>query len=94
LATFAVHLDRAPTADVKIPLVVGDASAISIDKTDLTFTPANWNTDQIVTVTAVDDSIKESITTTHVRLGVSDSTDSRWDAMDGPDVTVTVLDND
>lgn len=94
LATFAVHLDRAPTADVKIPLIVGDATAISIDKLDLTFTAANWNTNQIVTVTATDDAIKESITTTQVRLGVSDSTDPRWDAMDGPDVTVTVLDND
>ena len=91
---FSVRLDRAPTADVKIPITVADANQIVIDKTDLVFTPANWSSPQAVLVTAKDDAVKEATVTTQVRLGISESTDPRWNQMDGPDVTVSVTDDD
>jgi hypothetical protein len=93
-AIFSVHLDRLPAADVKIPLSIDDASQISVDKTALIFTPTNWNVDQVVTVIGKDDTTKENVTSTQVRLGIAESADPRWDRMDGPDVTVTVIDDD
>jgi cyclophilin family peptidyl-prolyl cis-trans isomerase len=93
-ATFTVRLDRPPTADVKIPLSVSDAAEIEIDQTELTFTTQNWSVAQTVTVTAKDDTTKESTKTSVVRLAPAVSTDLRWNGMDGDDVSVSVADND
>jgi cyclophilin family peptidyl-prolyl cis-trans isomerase len=93
-ASFTVRLDRPPMADVKIPLAVSDATEIEIDKTELIFTAQNWNVTQSVLVTAKDDATKESAKTSVVRLQPSISTDLRWNAMDGDDVSVTVAEND
>ena len=93
-ASFTVRLDRPPTADVKIPLTVSDATEIEIDKAELIFTAQNWNVAQTVVVSAKDDTTKESSKTSLVRLGASISTDLRWNGMDGDDVSVTVTDND
>jgi cyclophilin family peptidyl-prolyl cis-trans isomerase len=93
-ASFTVRLDRPPAADIKIPLGVSDATEIEIDKTELVFTAATWNTPQSVIVTAKDDATKESTKTSLVRLAPSISTDPRWNALDGDDVSVAVTDND
>ena len=58
------------------------------------FTAGNLSSSQAVLVTAKDDAIKEATATTQVRLGISESTDPRWNQMDGPDVTVSVTDDD
>jgi hypothetical protein len=49
---------------------------------------------QTVTVTAKDDTTKESTKTSVVRLAPAVSTDLRWNGMDGDDVSVSVADND
>ncbi|MEK0182803.1 DUF4347 domain-containing protein, partial [Microcoleus anatoxicus] len=56
-ATFTVVLDSQPTASVTIPLTSSNTAEGTIDKSSLTFTPANWNVAQTVTVTGVDDSV-------------------------------------
>ena len=56
-STFTVALNVQPSGDVTLTLSHGDD--VSLDQTTLTFTAANWNTPQTVTVTAVDDSIDE-----------------------------------
>lgn len=53
--TIGVSLGIAPSSDVIIDLASNNASEISIDKTSLTFTPANWSTTQNVTASAVRD---------------------------------------
>ena len=67
---------------------------ITIDKTSVVFTSENWNVDQEVTVTAVNDTSPENTKSARVTLGVADSTDLRFDGIDPTDVGVTVLDND
>ncbi len=54
---FAVVLSHEPTANVVVPatIVSSDTTEGLPDMTTLTFTPANWSTPQIVTVTGVDD---------------------------------------
>jgi hypothetical protein len=64
-STFTVVLDAQPTADVTVSLTGNDATEDSLSTNTLTFTAANWNTAQTVTVTGVDDSIVDGdITTT------------------------------
>ncbi|MEG4454295.1 Calx-beta domain-containing protein, partial [Microcoleus sp. N9_A1] len=54
-ATFTVVLNSQPTADVTIGTTSDNTAEGTVDKPSLTFTSANWNTPQTVTVTGVDD---------------------------------------
>ena len=53
--TYTVVLTSRPTASVTIDLSAGAGAPVTLDKTRLTFAPADWNTAQTVTVTALDD---------------------------------------
>src|SRR5256885_1891045 len=54
-ATFTIALATQPTANVTIGLSSSDLTEGTVAPASLTFTPANWNTAQTVTVTGVDD---------------------------------------
>jgi hypothetical protein len=58
-ATFTVVLTEAPTADVTINLSSSDLAEGTVSVASVTFTAANWNTAQIVTVTGVDDDLDD-----------------------------------
>ena len=91
--SYTVVLDSEPTDDVQIDL--GAPAMVTLSATSLTFTPANWNQAQTVTVTAVNDSIDNagdertgSIAHTMV-AGESD-----YGGVAVTDVAVTVNDDD
>ncbi len=64
-STFTVVLDAQPTANVTVTLTGADSTEHSLSSSSLTFTAANWNTAQTITVTGVDDSLVDGdITTT------------------------------
>src|SRR5262249_31338151 len=54
-ASFSVALNSQPTADVTIPIASSNAAEGTVSAASLTFTAANWNAAQTVTVTGVDD---------------------------------------
>ena len=56
-ATFSVRPRTQPTAYVTIGLSSSDTTEGTVSPASLTFTPENWNTSQIVTVTGVNDAI-------------------------------------
>ena len=87
--SYTVALDTQPTGTVTV--TVGDTSDdITASPETLTFTTANWNTAQTVTVTADDDSIAEGEETATLTHSVSDyGTVTTADS-----VTVTIADND
>ena len=58
-ASFAITLNSKPTADVTIPLASSDTNQGTVSASSLTFTPANWNVAQSVTVTGVNDHIAD-----------------------------------
>ena len=66
--TFTIALTSAPTANVTI--TIGGDADVTGAPTSLTFTPANWQTAQTVTLAAVDDSDVEAATET-VTVGLS-----------------------
>jgi hypothetical protein len=89
--TYTVVLNTAPTANVTITINPG--TQVTVAPATLTFTPANWNTAQTVTVTAVDDAAVEGPhtgTITHTAA----STDTAYNAITIAGVTANITDND
>ena len=67
-ATYTVRLATAPTGRVTITSTSAAPSAATVSPATLTFTPANWDTTQTVTVTGVQDT-DESVPVTHTVSG-------------------------
>jgi len=93
-ATFSVVLDTEPTGNVKIDLSSSDASEGTVSPASVTFTAANWNVAQVVTVTGVDDAIADGDLTFSVLTAAAVSTDNNYDGLNAADVGVTNDDND
>jgi hypothetical protein len=95
-ATFAVVLGCPPGGDVIIPAITSsNLGEGTVSPANLTFTNANWNTPQVVTVTAVEDLIIDGNVTYSVTLANSTSIlDPRYNGLTVPSVTVTNKDND
>jgi hypothetical protein len=70
-ADYTVKLSTEPTAQVTVAISGHSGTDLSLDKTSLTFTTANWNTAQTVTVTAAedDDAADDTATLTHTASG-------------------------
>ncbi|CAH2571379.1 Iron-regulated protein FrpC [Planktothrix rubescens] len=93
-ATFTVVLNSQPTANVTIPLTSSNTAEGTIDKTSLTFTAANWNVAQTVTVTGVDDLIDDGDIAYNIVTAAATSTDTNYSGVDATDVAVSNTDND
>ena len=87
-----VALQTAPTDTVTIAIASDDSAAATVSPASLTFTTANWDTRQKVTVTGeVDtDTTDETVTLTHDVGGG----DYASEGVTAPPVTVTVKDDD
>lgn len=93
--SMTIALAFAPTSDVIIDLSNSDSAQLSADQTSLTFTPANWNLPQTVTVTAVDDLLVDGSVTVNLGLAVNDSlSDDAFDNVRDEAVDVLAIDND
>ncbi len=93
-ATFTVVLNSAPTADVTIALSSSDLTEGTVGPASLTFTAANWNVAQTVTVTGVDDAIADGDIAYSILTAAAVSTDGSYSGFDAADVSVTNTDND
>ncbi len=93
-ATFTVKLKAQPTANVTIGLTSDDTTEGTIDKSSLTFTTANWNVAQTVTVTGVNDLFDDGDIVYHIVTAPASSIDPGYNNLNPADVTVTNIDND
>ncbi len=89
--SFTVVLTSQPTSDVTITYTITDGQTTTV--TSITFTSANWNIPQIVTVTAVNDGLAEG-THTGVISWTSSSSDPFYNATFSSTVNVSITDND
>jgi hypothetical protein len=87
------RLGKAPTADVTFTLASANAAEVTIDRQSLTFTPANWRTPQAVTVTAVEDLLKDGNKSLKIVTSVAASTDRAYANRAVPDVSVKTIDS-
>jgi hypothetical protein len=93
--SFTVVLNAQPASNVVLAVGSSDLTEATVAPALLTFTSANWNTPQTVTVTGVDDFIIDGTPTSTVTVTVDDSSlDDAWDAMADQTVAVTTTDND
>ena len=90
--TFTVALATAPTATVTVDVTSNDTAAATVSPARLTFTTANWDTAQEVTVTGAgdDDATNESVTVT---LNAASTGDTDYNALADVTVNVTVVDD-
>src|SRR5262249_25413507 len=58
-AAFTIALNSQPTANVTIGLSSSDTTEGTVAPASLTFTAANWNVPQTVTITGVDDFVQD-----------------------------------
>src|SRR2546429_373872 len=93
-ATFTVALTSQPTANVTIGLSSSDLTEGTVAPASVTFTPANWNTAQTVTVTGVDDFVVDGDVAYTIVTAAATSTDAGYNGMNAADVAVTNMDND
>jgi hypothetical protein len=93
-ATFTVVLNSQPTADVSIGTTSDNTAEGTVDKPSLTFTSANWNTPQTVTVTGVDDLVVDGNVAYNIVTAAATSTDTNYSGVNANDVAVTNTDND
>lgn len=92
--TFSVVLNAAPQSDVVVSIDSSDATEGVVDKSQLTFTADNWDVPQVVTVTGVDDEVRDRHVAYTVRVAVSDSGDQRYAGLENREIQVTNEDND
>jgi hypothetical protein len=93
-ATFTVVLASQPTADVGIALSSSDTTEGTVSPAALTFTAANWNVAQTVTVTGVDDAVVDGDVAYTVITAPATSTDAGYAGVDAADVAVSNRDDD
>ncbi|MCK5802954.1 MAG: calcium-binding protein, partial [Lentisphaeria bacterium] len=95
--TFTVVLDSQPTANVTLSILSDDLTEGAALPAALTFTDANWDTPQTVTVAGIDDTIVDGNIAYTIVTGDPTSADSDYNdlgADDVDDVSVTNTDND
>jgi len=92
--TFTVRLNSEPTGNVTIPMSSSDTTEGTVNVASLVFTPANWNTNQTVTVSGVDDAIVDGNIVYSAVIGAATSADALYNGINPADISLTNLDND
>jgi hypothetical protein len=93
-ASFTVVLDTPPTANVTIGLSSSNTAEGTVSPASLTFTAANWNTAQTVTLTGVDDFVDDGDIAYTILTAAATSADGNYDGLNPTDLSVTNTDND
>lgn len=92
--SFDVVLTTEPTSDVQISLASSNLAEGTIDLASLTFTSANWNVPQTITITGVDDPFDDGDRAYSVITSTSTSSDPGYSGLDAADVSVTNTNDD
>src|SRR5690606_34491991 len=83
-----------PSADVSIGLASSDTTEGTVAPASLTFTAANWNILQTVTVTGVDDNEVDGDVGYEIVTAAATSADANYSGVNPANVQVTNTDND
>lgn len=93
--TFTVVLAEQPTSNVVVSITSNDTTEATVSAATLTFTPANWNVPQTVTVTGVDDLLMDGLQTSMIIVSVVDeSSDEAFRLLPAQTIAVKIADND
>ena len=93
-ATFTVKLQSQPTANVTVHFASDTPSEGTTNVPSLTFTNVNWNANQTVTLTGVDDLIADGNQPYFINFSSTTSTDTAYAMITPTHVAVSNYDND
>ena len=93
-ATFSVVLAIQPTADVTVVLSSDDTTEGAVSPAVLTFSPDNWDDPQTATITGVDDTDVDGLSSYTIATQPATNADARFEGFDSDDVQVLNYDND
>ncbi|MFO1001132.1 MAG: Calx-beta domain-containing protein [Planctomycetaceae bacterium] len=93
--TFGVVLNAAPVTNVVITVTSGDLTEAAVAPATLTFTPANWNVTQLVTLSGVDDFVDDEAQFSTITVSVeAAASDDSFDGVASSTVTASTFDDD
>ena len=93
-SSFQVVLQTQPSAQVTINLQSDNTSEGTLNKSTLTFTTANWNVPQVVTLTGQNDDVDDGDVTYHVVFTSVSSSDANYNNRSLSNLTAQNADND
>ncbi|MBG7610990.1 hypothetical protein IU405_01875, partial [Polaribacter sp. BAL334] len=94
-ATFTAVLNAQPTDDVVLNISSANTDEVTVSPATLTFTNANWETPQQITLTGADDVLFDGNQDITITVSVDDAnSDDDYDAVADVTTTVTNEDND
>jgi len=93
-STFTIKLNSQPTDSVTLTVSSSDTTEGTVSTASLTFTTTNWGTTQTVTVTGVNDATVDGNQSYTVILGAASSSDTKYNALDPADVSVSNTDDE
>lgn len=92
---FTVVLDSKPATDVVLSISDGGSDEISLDRSSLTFTSANWDQAQTVTITGTDDALQDGDQLSTITVAVNTNlSDQKFDSLSAKTIEVTTLDDE
>jgi hypothetical protein len=92
--SFSVVLSAAPSANVTVAVSSSDTTEGTVSTSLLTFTPLNWSTAQVVTVTGVNDRFVDGNIGYTVVLNAAVSADARYSGINPTDLAFINTDDD
>ena len=87
-AALKISLEREPSADVAITISGDDPGEGTLSQKSFTFTPANWNRQQTLTITGVDDNFPDGDHSYSLIFGIS-SADEDYESLNEVAISVT-----
>jgi hypothetical protein len=93
-ATFAIRLTTQPSGSVTLGISSSDLTEGTVSTSSVSFDSSNWNQNQIITVTGVDDLVADGNIPYSIITGAATSTDPNYNGLNPPDVSVVNQDND
>ncbi|HEY1536717.1 MAG TPA: hypothetical protein VGF76_22000, partial [Polyangiaceae bacterium] len=93
-AKFTIVLQHAPTADVTVALSSSNTNEGTVSPASVVFTKVDWNAPQLVTVTGVDDTVKDPNTPYTVKTAPAVSDDPAYSGVDALDEELYNVDNE
>ncbi len=86
--SFSIQLTSQPTANVTLSLSSSKVSEGSVSVSSITFSAANWNTPQIITVTGVNDNLADDNTVYQIITSAAVSSDANYNNLNPSDLDV------
>ncbi|MGK5095102.1 Calx-beta domain-containing protein [Deltaproteobacteria bacterium TL4] len=94
VATFSLKLTAAPTVDINLKLESSNENEATVAPVKVFFTKENWNAEQIITVTGVDDDVKDGDQEYTVSLKKIMTFGSNYFGITPGDITLKNIDNE